>query len=218
MKSLLYILNLFVQADHCVAREKEILFNFYWILIYNHASHFNSSSFSLEEEVSDGDTIWAAADKTNKMTCVPSEDSDQPGHPPSLISLHCALNGYLRTKAFFMRTAKTLIKLGGCPGWSESLLGTHAISLVLSWCSSFYQSSKHGRTPSKWSQSGNLIRKLQWHYTLSVKGTIQVIKHNYLIIKYLDSYQILPYKIKFQKTQVSYNSKNKSSCQILQWK
>ena len=21
-------------------------------------------------------------DKTNKMTCVPSEDSDQPGHPP----------------------------------------------------------------------------------------------------------------------------------------
>ena len=24
-------------------------------------------------------------DKTNKMTCVPSEDSDQPGHPPNLI-------------------------------------------------------------------------------------------------------------------------------------
>ena len=26
-------------------------------------------------------------DKTNKMACAPSEDSDQPGHPPSLISL-----------------------------------------------------------------------------------------------------------------------------------
>ena len=25
--------------------------------------------------------------KTNKMTCAPSEDSDQPGHPPSLISV-----------------------------------------------------------------------------------------------------------------------------------
>ena len=25
-------------------------------------------------------------DKTNKMACAPSEDSDQPGHPPSLIS------------------------------------------------------------------------------------------------------------------------------------
>ena len=24
-------------------------------------------------------------DKTNKITCAPSEDSDQPGHPPSLI-------------------------------------------------------------------------------------------------------------------------------------
>ena len=24
-------------------------------------------------------------DRTNKMACAPSEDSDQPGHPPSLI-------------------------------------------------------------------------------------------------------------------------------------
>ena len=28
-------------------------------------------------------------DKTNKMACAPSEDSDQPGHLPRLISLHC---------------------------------------------------------------------------------------------------------------------------------
>ena len=28
-------------------------------------------------------------DKTNKVACAPSEDSDQPGHPPSLISLCC---------------------------------------------------------------------------------------------------------------------------------
>ena len=26
-------------------------------------------------------------DKTNKMTCAPSEDSYQPGHPPSLIKV-----------------------------------------------------------------------------------------------------------------------------------
>ena len=32
-------------------------------------------------------------DKTNKMACAPSKDSDQPGHSPSLISLRCALNG-----------------------------------------------------------------------------------------------------------------------------
>ena len=51
-------------------------------------------------------------DKTNKMVCAPSEDSDQLGHPLSLISLRAALNGWLRTQAFFMRTAKTLIRLG----------------------------------------------------------------------------------------------------------
>ena len=35
-------------------------------------------------------------DKTNNITFVPGEDSDQPGHPPSLIrdqSLRCALSG-----------------------------------------------------------------------------------------------------------------------------
>ena len=30
-------------------------------------------------------TVQPAHDKTNKMVCAPSEDSDQPGHPPSLI-------------------------------------------------------------------------------------------------------------------------------------
>ena len=35
-----------------------------------------------------------------------------------------------------MWTAKTLIRLGGCPGWSESSLGAHAILLVLSRCGS----------------------------------------------------------------------------------
>ena len=28
-------------------------------------------------------------DKTNKVACEPSEDTDQPGHLPSLISLRC---------------------------------------------------------------------------------------------------------------------------------
>ena len=43
----------------------------------------------------------------------------------------------LRTQAFSMRTTKTLIRLGGCPGWSESSLGAHAILLVLTWGGSF---------------------------------------------------------------------------------
>ena len=51
-------------------------------------------------------------------------------------SLRCALNGYLRTQGFLMRTAKTLIRLGGCPGWSESSLGAHGILLLSSCCCS----------------------------------------------------------------------------------
>ena len=47
-------------------------------------------------------------------------------------SLRCALTGKLRTQGFFMRTA-TLIRLVRCPGWFESSLGAHVISLVLSW-------------------------------------------------------------------------------------
>ena len=53
--------------------------------------------------------------------------------PSSLSSLRCAPNGYLRTHVFFMRTAKILIRLGECPTWSESSLGSHAILLVLLW-------------------------------------------------------------------------------------
>ena len=30
-------------------------------------------------------TLAQQHDKTNKLTCAPSEDSDQPGHPPSLV-------------------------------------------------------------------------------------------------------------------------------------
>ena len=56
--------------------------------------------------------------KTNKVTVRPAKTQisqfDQ--------SLRCALNGQLRTQAFFMRIATTLIRLGECPGWSESSL------------------------------------------------------------------------------------------------
>ena len=52
-------------------------------------------------------------------------------------SLRCPLEESLGPKLFFKRTAKTLIRLGGRPGWSKSSLGTHAILLVLSRCGSF---------------------------------------------------------------------------------
>ena len=57
-------------------------------------------------------------------------------------SLHCpheeSLGPYLPTE----HTAKTLIKLGGCPGWSESSLGMQVILLGLSCCGSYLHISK----------------------------------------------------------------------------
>ena len=37
--------------------------------------------------------IWAASWQNQQSDCAPSEDLDQPGHLPSLISLRYALNG-----------------------------------------------------------------------------------------------------------------------------
>ena len=74
-------------------------------------------------------------DKINKMTCAPSEDSDKPGHPLSLISLRCPHDETLGPQLMLLpneRTAKTLNRLDGCPGWSEYSLGEHVILLVLS--------------------------------------------------------------------------------------
>ena len=60
------------------------------------------------------------------MACAPSEDSDQPGHLPSLIRVFPVYSmDRLRTQSF----------------WSESSLGAKAILLILSCCSSFYFSS-----------------------------------------------------------------------------
>ena len=53
-------------------------------------------------------------------------------------SLCCALNGKLRTHGCFTQTRRLWsIRLGRCPGWSESLLGTQVILLILSGSSSF---------------------------------------------------------------------------------
>ena len=54
-------------------------------------------------------------------------------------SLRCALTGSIRTQAFFMRTAETLMRLRGGPGWLESWLDAHAILL---WGSSFMFTTK----------------------------------------------------------------------------
>ena len=56
-------------------------------------------------------------DKTNKMTFVPGEDSDQPGHPPSLSRVFAVhMKKHWAPLLPIEHTVKTLIRLGRCPG------------------------------------------------------------------------------------------------------
>ena len=71
--------------------------------------------------------IWACAWQNLKKSCVPSEDSDQPVHLPSLIRVFAVRmkKHWVLSNPLSACTVKTLIRLAGCPGWSEFSLGTH---------------------------------------------------------------------------------------------
>ena len=73
----------------------------------------------------------------------PSKYSDQPEYPPSLIRVFTVrvkkawvlgypLSAQRRLRSACASTAKTLVRLGWCPGWSESSLGAQVILFVLS--------------------------------------------------------------------------------------
>ena len=59
--------------------------------------------------------------------------TDQPGHPPSLIRVFAVRMKKPWVLSYPLSAQRSLIRLGGCPGWSESALGAHATLLVLSW-------------------------------------------------------------------------------------
>ena len=63
-------------------------------------------------------------DKTNNMVCAPSEDSDQPGRPPSLIRVFVAVHMKKAwVLSYQLNAQRRLIRLG----WSESSLGAQSL-------------------------------------------------------------------------------------------
>ena len=60
------------------------------------------------------------------MTFGHSEDSDQPGHPPSLIRVFAVSMRKTWVLSYPLSAQRRLIRWGGCPGWSESLLGAQS--------------------------------------------------------------------------------------------
>ena len=62
---------------------------------------------------------WAALWQKQQCGCAPSEDSDQPGHLPSLIRIFT-----VRMKKAWVLSYHLSTKRRPCPGWSESSLGS----------------------------------------------------------------------------------------------
>ena len=69
--------------------------------------------------------IESRHDKTNKMIFAPSEDSDQPGHPPSDRSLRCPPEAKLGPKLPIEHKAKTTDQTDQT-GWMPRLIRVFA--------------------------------------------------------------------------------------------
>ena len=55
-------------------------------------------------------------DKTNNMVCAPSEDSDQPGHPPSLIRVLACAQWVAKDPSFLRADREDSDQTGRMPG------------------------------------------------------------------------------------------------------
>ena len=70
--------------------------------------------------------------KANKMYYASSKDSDRLGISPIRSDLLFFAHRGAKNSCFFMHTAKTLIRLDGCPAWSESAGHTyHFVSVYV---------------------------------------------------------------------------------------
>ena len=79
-------------------------------------------------------TYQPAHDKTNKMACAPSKDSDQPGHPPSLIRVFAGTQWVAKVQSFLHADSEDSDQAGQIrlarSGWTDaqadlSLRGAH---------------------------------------------------------------------------------------------
>ena len=76
---------------------------------------------------------WVATwQKQQNELCAQRRDSDQPGHPPSLIRVFAVRMKKPRALNYLLSAQWRLIRLGRCPGWSESSLGArHFVGFVM---------------------------------------------------------------------------------------
>ena len=78
------------EQGHFLAGSLEVFENVTLLLVYRlNKTEYGLESFPGFQWISFSGEYEPPHYKTNKITCAPSEDSDQPGLKPSLISLRC---------------------------------------------------------------------------------------------------------------------------------
>ena len=70
---------------------------------------------------------WATSWQNQQNECAPSEDSDQPGHLPSLIRVFAVRMKKAWVLSYPLSAQRRLIRLGGYPCWSEFSLGAQPL-------------------------------------------------------------------------------------------
>ena len=147
MQLILFYLEYFRHAtiEFSTQLEKRSLFMIEIVCFYFHPNNYWNENFNASEYCIHFPVI-SIVEMSHLMT-KPTKwlYSDQPGHPSSLIR-----DIAVRSIGTWGPNVSScgqwrLIRLGGCPGWSESSLGAHAVLLVLSWGGSNVK-----RSPNLW--------------------------------------------------------------------
>ena len=117
-------------------------------IIINHDHHvkeitrcFWYSYKSMVQKLHQSMHIWAASWQNQQSDYAPSEDSDQPGHPPSLIRVFAVRMKKAWVFNYPLRAQRRLIRLGGCPGWCAGLMWVfagHTVTLLVLSCRCSY--------------------------------------------------------------------------------
>ena len=137
--------------------------------------------------------IESRHDKTNKMSMLPAKTQISLGIRPADQSLRCPHEESLGPWLLIERIAKTLIRLGACPGWSESSLGTHSFCWFCHVAAQIHNSVLYVST-AKFELWHGL--KVQKHFSFRNKTFFFFIfvlhSHNYVFLVPTISYFSLP--------------------------
>ena len=121
--------------------------------------------------------IWAVSWQNQQNECASSEDSDQPGHPPSLFRGFAVRLKKAWVLSYLLSAQRRLVRLGDCPGWSESSLGAQSYCWLCHEAAHF--TSKHKSRHNK-----------QLHNTTALERSI--IDSQYISRNFHDNLLLIP--------------------------